>query len=234
MPKSFVKYVLVVASAFSAPLSLADSAAPDTLLRSVADELIGKTNLDGNLHAPNPERVAMSAEYKIVPLFDFPRMTQFAVARNWNLATAEQRATITEEFSTLLVRTYVTALARYRDQPVEFKQLRAAQPPGTNVTIRAEVKQPGMEKMTLDHEMEKTAAGWKIYNVKIADVCLLSNYRDVFAEKVRDGGVDGLIKFLVAENNGGGSKFKSIEASVWEQSRMLLAILQNAIRSGLR
>jgi phospholipid transport system substrate-binding protein len=228
------KRALLLILALAAPAALAQGAEPDALLRSVAGDVIDRIKLDQAVVATNPVRVGAAVESKIVPLFDFPRMTQFAVARNWNLATPEQQTAITEEFSTLLVRTYATALARYRDEPVEFKQLRPALPPGTNVTVRAEVKQPGKERMTLDHEMEKTAAGWKIYNVKIADVCLLSNYRDVFAEKVRDGGVDGLIKYLVAENNGGRSKFKSIEASVWEQSRMLLAILENAIRSGAR
>jgi phospholipid transport system substrate-binding protein len=228
------KTVLLLILTLAAPAAFAQSVEPDALLRSVAGDVIDRIKLDQTLPTADPARFGAVVESKIVPLFDFPRMTQFAVARNWNLATPEQQIAITDEFSTLLVRTYATALARYRDEPVEFKQLRPAPPPGTNVTVRAEVKQPGKERMTMDHEMEKTAAGWKIYNVKMADASLLSNYRDVFAEKVRDGGVDGLIRFLAAENNGGRSKFKSIEASVWEQSRVLYAILENAIRSGLR
>lgn len=234
MQKLLTKYVLLLVLALAAPAALAQDVEPDALLRSVAGEIFGSVKLDQDLHAADPAPVGASAESRIVSLFDFPRMTQFALARNWNLATPEQQAVITEEFSTLLVRTYATALGRYGDEAVVFKQLRAASPPETNVTVRAEAKQPGKERMTLDHEMEKSAAGWKIYNVKIADACLLTNYRDVFAEKVRDGGMDGLIKFLVNENQGGGSKFNTIEASIWEKSRVLLAILQNAIRSGLR
>jgi len=86
--------------------------------------------------------------------------------------------------------------------------------------------------MTLDYMMEKTQAGWKIYNVKVAGVCLVTNYRDVFAEKVRDGGVDGLIKFLADENRGGGSRFNSITSSFWEKSRVMYAIFQNMVWSG--
>lgn len=226
------RHVLLLVLALAAPASLAQSVAPDALLRSVADELIGKIKLDQELQRGDTAGADTLVESSIVPLFDFDRMTRLAVARNWNLATLEQQSVITDEFRTLLVRTYTTALAHYRGEPVVFKQLRPGSP-GTNVTVRSEVKQPGKERMTLDYEMDKTAAGWRIYNVKLADVCLISNYRDVFAEKVRDGGVDGLIKFLVDKNREGGSRFNSIEPSVWEQSRVLYAILQNAIRSGL-
>lgn len=226
------RQVLLLVLVLAAPASLAQSVEPDALLRSVAEELIGKIKLDRELQRGEPAGADTLADSSILPLFDFDRMARLAVARNWHLATLEQQSVITDEFRTLLVRTYATALARFRGEPVVFKQLRPA-PPGTNVTVRSELRQPGKERMTLDYEMDKTAAGWRIYNVKLADVCLISNYRDVFAEKVRDGGVDGLIKFLVDKNREGGSRFKSIAPSVWEQSRVLYAILQNAIRSGL-
>jgi hypothetical protein len=86
--------------------------------------------------------------------------------------------------------------------------------------------------MTLDYGMEKTPAGWKIYDIKVAGVCLVATYRDVFAEKVREGGVDGLIKFLVDENRGHGSRFNSIKASFWEKSRVMYAIFQDVFRGG--
>ncbi|MBE0627326.1 MAG: ABC transporter substrate-binding protein [Burkholderiales bacterium] len=224
--------VLLLVLALAAPASLAQSAAPEALPRSVADELIDKIKLDQELQGGDRARADDLVQSSIVPLFDFDRMTRLAVAHNWNMATPEQQGVITDEFRTLLVRTYATALAHFRGEPVVFKQLRPA-PAGTNVTVRSEVKQPGKERMTLDYEMDKTAAGWRIYNVKLADVCLISNYRDVFAEKVRAGGVEGLIKFLVDKNREGGSRFNAIEPLVWEQSRVLYAILQNAIRSGL-
>jgi hypothetical protein len=80
--------------------------------------------------------------------------------------------------------------------------------------------------------MEKTPAGWKIYNVKVADVCLVTNYRDVFAEKVRDGGVDGLIKFLAEENRAGSSRFNTYTTSFWEKTQVMYAIFQSALRGG--
>ena len=232
MQKSVAKCVLLLASALAAPASLAQGLAPDALLRAVADEVIDKIKLDQGSQAADPVRVASLVESRIMPLFDFVRMTRLALARNWQLATPEQQRVVTDEFRTLLMRTYVNALARYRDELIVFKRLRTA-PRGNGVTVRSEVKQPGKERTTMDYEMEKTPAGWKIYNIKVADVCLIGTYRDVFAEKVRAGGVDGLIKFLADENRGSGSRFNSIEASFWEKSRVIYAILQKMIRSGL-
>jgi phospholipid transport system substrate-binding protein len=201
MQEMVAKYVLLLALALAAPASLAQSVAPDALLRAVAVEIIDNIKQDQQLQAVDPAKIAVLVETRIVPLFDFVHMTQLAVARNWRLATPEQQRVLTEEFKTLMVRTYSTALAHYSGEVIEVKPLRVA-PLGSEVTVRSEVKQPGKERMTLDYEMEKTRAGWKIYDIKVAGVCLVTTYRDIFSEKVRDGGVDGLIKFLVDENRG--------------------------------
>lgn len=226
------KFVLLLALALVAPASHAQGEAPDALLRAVADEVIAKIKQDQVIQAADAADVEGLVESRILPLFDFAHMTRLAVARNWQLATPAQQRTITEEFKTLLVRTYSAALASYRGELVVFKQLRAT-PSGGEVTIRSAVEQPGKEPTTMDYEMEKTPAGWKIYNVKVADLSLVSAYRDVFAEKVRDGGVDGLIRFLVAENRGSESRFNAITRSFWEKSRVIYAIFQKSLRSGL-
>lgn len=233
MQGSVAKYVLSLALTLAAPALLAQSGTPEALLRAVADAVIVEVKLEQEPQAAKLRRVEALVESRITPLFDFGRMAQLAVARNWPLATAEQQSLITQEFRTLLVRNYAQALARYGGEPVVFKQLRTATP-HANVTVRSELKQPGKERMTLDYEMEQTPAGWKIYNVKLADVCMISTYRDLFSEKVREGGVDGLINFLVQQNQGGGSRFKSIEAAFWEKSRLVYAILKKVIRSGLQ
>ena len=131
----------------------------------------------------------------------------------------------------LLVRTYSTALTHYRGEVIEFKRLRAALR-DTEVTVRSEVKQSGKERMTLDYDMQKTPAGWKIYDVKVAGVRLVTTYREIFGEKVRDSGVDGLIKSLVAWNRGGSSKFNSVKTAFWEKFHVMYAIFRNAIQSG--
>src|SRR4029077_18113152 len=137
--------------------------------------------------------------------FDFARMTQTAMGRNWRLATPEQQKALTLEFKTLLVRTYSTALSRYRDQVIEYKPLRAA-PDATEVTVKSDVKQSSRERTTIDYDMAKTPAGWKVYDIKIAGVSLVTTYRDTFAGRVRDGGIEGLIKSLSDKNRQGGLK----------------------------
>jgi len=230
LQEAIAKYALLLALALAAPALFAQDLAPDVLLRTVSDGVIGTLKQDQDRRAASPQNIAALVETRIVPLFDFARMTRLAMARNWRLATPEQQASLTAEFKTLLVRTYSTALAQYRGEAVEFKRLRAA-PLDTEVTVRSEVRQPGSERMTLNYEMEKTPAGWKIYDVDVAGVRLLTTYREIFAEKVRAGGVNGLIKFLADGNRKGGSRFNSIRASFWEKSRLMYAILQNMFRS---
>jgi phospholipid transport system substrate-binding protein len=225
------KSALLLALALAAPASIAQGVAPDALLQAVTVKVIDKLRQDLESGADVRGKVASLVESDIAPLFDFSHMTRLAMARNWRIATPEQQSVLTEEFKTLLVRTYSSALAQYRDEVIDFKRLRAA-PRDTEVTVKSEVRQPGKERMSLNYEMEQTPAGWKIYDVKVAGVGLVTTYREVFGEKVREAGVDGLIKFLADGNRGGGSRFNTVQSSFWEKSRLISAIFQNMFRSG--
>jgi phospholipid transport system substrate-binding protein len=208
MQKIVFKFALVLISALAAPFSPAQDAAPDVLLKTVTLEVIAIIRQDKDIQAGNPAKVADLVETRILPLFDFTRMTQLAMARNWRLATPEQQKALTTEFKTLLVRTYSTALSSYRGQAVEFKRLRAASG-DTEVTVNSVMKQPGTEPLTMDYDMEKIAAGWKVYDIKIDGVSLITTYRETFAGKVREGGVDGLIKSLADKNRQGDARFRA-------------------------
>jgi phospholipid transport system substrate-binding protein len=206
MQKIVFKFALVLILALAAPFSLAQDVAPDVLLKAVTLEVIAIIRQDKDIQAGNPAKVADLVETRILPLFDFTRMTQLAVARNWRLATPEQQKALTTEFKTLLVRTYSTALSSYRDQVIEFKRLRAASG-DTEVTVKSVMKQPGTEPLAIDYDMGKMAAGWKVYDIKIDGVSLITTYRETFAGKVREGGVDGLIKSLSDKNRQGDARF---------------------------
>jgi phospholipid transport system substrate-binding protein len=222
---------LLLILALAAPVSLAQGVAPDAVTRAPIIDAIDRIMQDPEFQTADPAKAAALVETRLLPLFDFVHMTQLAVARNWRLATAEQQRVLTEEFKTLLVRTYSTLLTKYGQHVIDFKRLHAA-PLATDVSIRSEVKPPGQERMTLDYAMEKTPAGWKIYDVKVAGVRLVTTYRDVFAEKVRDGGVDGLINFLADENWGSDSRFNSINTSFWARSQVMYVLFQDMFRSG--
>jgi phospholipid transport system substrate-binding protein len=196
------RFVLVLIGTCAAPFAFAQAVAPDALLKAVTQEVLEIIRQDKEIQAGNPARAAELVESKILPHFDFPHMTQIAVARNWRLATAEQQKALAAEFRTLLVRTYSTALASYRDQVIEFRPLRSA-PGDTEVTIKSVIKQPGTAPLTIDYDMEKTAAGWKVYDIKIEGISMITTYRETFAGIVRDGGVEGLIRSLAEKNSAG-------------------------------
>jgi phospholipid transport system substrate-binding protein len=182
------------------PVAQAQQPAPDVLVKSISEEVIAVIKRDKDIQAGNPKKVEELIETKVVPHFSFTRMTRIAMARNWRLTTPEQQKELTTEFRTLLVRTYSTALSNYRDQVIDYKPLRA-KPEDVEVTVRSEVKQSGSSQtIAIDYEMEKTPNGWKVFDVKVGGVSLVTTYRDTFTSEVKERGVDGLIKSLAAKN----------------------------------
>jgi phospholipid transport system substrate-binding protein len=209
MQKIFSGSALVLISALAAPLAFSQDAAPDVLLKAVTAEVLAVIREDKDIQSGDPAKVAELVETRVLPHFDFARMTQLAVGRNWRLAVPEQQQALIVEFKTLLVRTYSTALSSYRDQVIEYKPLRA-EPGAAEVTVKSEVRQAGGQRMTIDYEMEKTPAGWKVYDIKVAGVSLVTTYRGTFATTVRDSGIEGLLKSLSDKNRLGGLKTADI------------------------
>jgi phospholipid transport system substrate-binding protein len=173
--------------------------APDALVKRVAEDTLSAIRSDKDLQAGNPAKVKQLIESKLVPHFDTARMTALAMGRNWRSATPEQQKQLTEQFQSLLIRTYSNALTNYRDNKMNYKPLRM-NPGDTDVVVRTEVTQPGQAPVQIDYSMEKTADGWKAYDVVVAGVSLVTNYRDEFNDMVKQSGVDGLIKALADKN----------------------------------
>lgn len=173
--------------------------APDELVKRVAEDALSAIRADKDLQAGNPAKVKQLIESKLVPHFDTTRMTALAMGRNWRSATPEQQKQLTEQFQTLLIRTYSNALTNYRDNAMTYKPLRM-NPGDTDVVVRTEVTRPGQAAVQIDYSMEKTAGGWKAYDVVVAGVSLVTNYRDEFSDVVKSSGVDGLIKALADKN----------------------------------
>jgi phospholipid transport system substrate-binding protein len=190
---------LVLAAALIAPAALAQDTAPDTLVKGVTQEVLGVIKQDKDIQAGNQRKTIALVEEKVLPHFNFARMTALAMGPNWRKATPEQQKALIEQFRTLLVRTYSSALSSYRNQVIDFKPLRAAAT-DADVIVRSEVKQPGGEAVSIDYSMEKTPSGWKVYDVVVGGVSLVTTYRDTFTNEVRNNGVDGLIKALTDKN----------------------------------
>jgi len=179
--------------------ALAQDPAPDALVKAVTLEVIDLISKDKDIKAGSRAKLVQVIEQKVLPHFNFTAMTALAMGQNWGKASAEQKKQLTQEFKTLLVRTYASALAAYSEQKFDFRPLRA-KPSDTDVTVNVRVLQPGAQPVTIDYSMEKTANGWKCYDVMVGGVSLVANYRTEFANTVRNSGIDGLIKDLQKKN----------------------------------
>lgn len=175
--------------------------APDALVKRVSQEVLQIVRTDPLVQAGNEARIHEVIEVKLLPNFDFTRMTALAMGRNWRAATPEQQQRLTQEFRTLLVRTYSGALNQYRNETIDYKPLRA-NPGDTEVVVRTVVAKPGATPVPIDYSMEKKADTWKAYDVAVAGVSLVTNYRDEFNAQIQAGGIEGLLKTLVAKNKG--------------------------------
>jgi len=170
---------------------------PDALMSALTNEVLGTLRADRA--AGRATDLAALIERRIVPVFDFPRMTAIALGRNWRLATSAQQAELAAQFQTLLVRTYSRALAQFGDAAIEYRPLRAAAA-DSDVTVHSSLRRSGAEPLTIDYNMADGAAGWRVYDVKIAGVSAVLAYRDSFAATVRADGIEGLIRALSDKN----------------------------------
>jgi len=185
---------------FAAPLQAAGAAAaPDALVRQISTEVIDTVKADKDIQAGNIERIMALVDAKVMPHVNFQRMTAIAVGRPWRSATPEQRARLQAEFKTLLVRTYSGALTQVRDQTVQLRPMRA-RAEDEEVVVRTEVRGRG-DPIQLDYRLEKTPAGWKIYDVNVLGVWLAdTSFKSQFAPVITNSGIDGLITNLAELN----------------------------------
>ena len=191
-------WIACAALAFAAAAGAQDTP-PDELVKSVMLEIQGIIAQDKDLQAGDRDKTIALIEQKALPHFNFVSMTSLAVGPAWQKATPEQKKRLVEGFRGLLTRTYASSLNSFRNQKFDFRPLRM-KPADTDVTVQVRVLQSGAQPVDIDYDMEKTAQGWKCYDVRVAGISLVVNYRTEFANLVREGGVDGLIKALEAKN----------------------------------
>jgi phospholipid transport system substrate-binding protein len=173
--------------------------APDALAKSVTDDVLAVLRADKEIQSGNLGKVVELVEKKVLPHFDFTRMTQLAVGRHWQQASPEQQKALVTEFRALLVQTYAATFAAYRDQKIEYRPLRM-EPTDTDVVVKSLINQSGGKPVTVDYKMRKADTGWKVYDVVVGDLSLVQTYRGTFNSEVQKGGVDGLVKALADKN----------------------------------
>ncbi len=183
---------------FAAPAYAQES--PDKLVQKVADEVLQTLRTDPDLRAGSQAKMAQLIEQKVAPHFDFDRITRLAVGRNWRQATPEQQKLLVDNFRSMLLRSYSTAYTAYNNIAIEVKPWRG-QPTDDDAQVKTEIKLPGgAPPIAVDYSMTKTPTEWKIYDVTVGGVGLVTTYRTTFADEIRQKGIDGLIKSLQDKN----------------------------------
>jgi phospholipid transport system substrate-binding protein len=191
-----VARVLGLILLFSATAARAADVTPDALVKSTVEEVLSvlKENKD-------KRTLRALAEKKVLPHFDFQTMTRLAVGKSWREANPTQQQALENQFRSLLVSTYTSALSQTSgsNQTVEVKPTQI-KPDQTDVTVKTLVKEAGRQPVAIDYRMSKNSAGWKVYDVVVENLSLVTNYRGSFTAEISRSGIDGLIKTLETKN----------------------------------
>jgi phospholipid transport system substrate-binding protein len=189
---------------FAAGMAQAEAVAPDVLIRATVEDVVAIVKQDKDIQAGNQKKILALVDAKVLPHFDFTRMTQLAVGKHWRSASAEQKNALTTEFRNMLVRTYTKAFGEYRNQTVEVLPFKMAAD-ATEATVKTAINKPGAQPLPVDYEMKKKADGWKAFDIVIGGVSMVMSYRGTFDSEVRQNGIDGLIKTLSEKNISAGN-----------------------------
>lgn len=195
-------FLLLMASLLPLAQAQAPDMAPDALVKSVTNEVLQVIRSDKDIQTGNSKKAMELIEAKVQQHFNFAHMIQLGLGRDWKKASAAQQKQLTDEFHTLLVRTYAKALTEYKSQTIEFKpfKMNAGE---SDVKVRTQVNQAGSKAIPLDYYLEKSPVGWRVYDIEVEGISLVINYRESFAAEVRSGGIEGLIKSLQSKNKNG-------------------------------
>jgi len=199
----FTRFAASLVLCLAASAAVALDEAPDTMIKRLSDDVVGLAK-DTAIASGDASKIMDLVDTKVMPNVDFTRMTASAVGRTWRQATPEQQLRLQQEFKTLLVRTYAGALSQVKDLAITVKPLRAGAS-DTEVVVRTLIKGHG-EPIPLDYRLEKSADGWKIYDLNVLGVWLVEAYRGQFLAEIQSKGIDGLIATLAARNNKSATK----------------------------
>lgn len=196
-----LRQILMLLAMVAAPaMAQANLMPPDQLVHQIAQDTYTYVNQDGNLQKGDTVKLIDWAEKTVLIYFDFNRMTKLAVGKDWRQATPDQKKQLEQEFRRLLVRTYANAfIGVNKNQTIEYKPFKMSGDE-SEVVVKTMIIRPGAKPLDINFSLEKGASGWKVYDIVVAGVSLITNYRDTFAQEVHANGIDGLIKMLADKN----------------------------------
>jgi len=213
MKKIKFSVVVLLSTLLLTPVTWAVEIRPDTLVEETAQEVLAIIKRDKDIQSGNKAKILDLVKSKILPHFNFTRMTRLAMGKNWSKASPQQKKKLEVEFRTLLVRTYYKALAVYSDHTIKVSPVKNMAGK-TDATVKTEIIQSHGQPVSIDYSMEKINRAWKVYDITVAGISLVINYRGSFNSKIRSGGVEGLLKALNKKN-------RTLEARDKEKSTAL-------------
>jgi len=197
---NFFKYLLLSFFLSISFTSVAEDG-PLELVQKTADDVLSVLKSDQSIQE-DKEKIYQLAEEKILPNFDLDRISMLVLGKAWRKINEDQQQKFKVEFKTMLLRTYAVALGKYKDQEIDFKPLRM-EPTDSKVTVKSQIIQDGAQPISVDYTLAKKENAWKVFDIVIEGVSLVTNYRSQFASEIKNNGIDSLISKLVEKNNKG-------------------------------
>jgi len=179
----------------------ADQTEPEKLITNTTEKVLETIRNNSAEYKEEPAKLFALIDEIVLPHFDFQRMANLALGRYRRKINDQQKTQLTDEFRTLLVRTYGKALLEYTDEKVIYLPMRGSIKKG-DVTVRTEIDQGGGFPIPLNYNLYQADNGWKVYDISVDNISLVTNYRSSFAREIKKNGIDGLIKTLRERNQG--------------------------------
>ena len=174
---------------------------PLELVHKTADDVLAVLKADDSIQQ-DKEKIYKLAEEKILPNFDLDRISMLVLGKTWRKINEDQQQQFKSEFKTMLLRTYAVALGKYKDQEIDFKPLRM-EPTDKQATVKTQIIQDGAQPISVDYTLAKKDDEWKVFDIVIEGVSLVTNYRSQFASEIKNNGIESLITKLAEKNNKG-------------------------------
>ncbi len=179
--------------------SMAAELGPEALIRQTADHVLNEIKANTEQYKEDPGQLYKLVDQVVLPHFDFVAMTDLALGKYKNKVDSTQKPLIASEFRALLVRTYGKALLEYNDEVIAFQPMEGSEADG-EVTVRTEIEQAGGFPIPMNYRLRQGEQGWKVYDITVDEISLVTNYRSSFARQIKKKGVDGLIELLRSRN----------------------------------
>lgn len=172
---------------------------PVVLLERTSEQVLKILRDEHELLVAEPDRVYKIIDDYILPHLDDVTMAKLALGKNWKKATKQQKLEFVDEFRNLLIRTYSKSLIEFKDQKINYFPVKLAAD-AHKTSVKAEVIQPGGPSIPMAYRMRVKNNAWKVYDIKIDGISLVTSYRGTFTQEVRKSGIDGLLKYLRDKN----------------------------------